>query len=402
MKSLKLIASALLAFFIALQCKDMGNPYLDGADAGVRIVSKSFSDGDTMSIFSTESLSLVLNLKEHIDHIALHTSANRLWPGSDTIITADRFGYEPFTFRFSFYDTGWQEISIAAWRTTGDSALEKLRVYARSPLRQAAIGAEVGNTVRLSTPPVRDEVFYLWVFGNGMSIKSGDSDTSFIVTTPLTSGPGKLYVSDNSRRSPAAFFPVTMLKPAIPPAITIQPISKTVTEGVSAVFSVIAIGPDLSYQWQRNRTAINGATRTTYATPVTVFSDSGLLFRCIVRNSSGADTSAEALLSVTRKLVLPSISGPDSQSVVEGSSVTFSITVTGGTPPITYQWQRNETAIHKAKSADFTITSVLLQQNGERYRCIVTDPAGRDTSATAKLTVRAWAATIIDSLMHSY
>ena len=395
MKSLKLVALAVLAFLIALQCNDKGNPYLDGADSGVRIVSKSFSDGDTMSIFSTESLTIVLHLKEYIDHIALHTPANRLWPGNDTIITADRFGYEPFTFRFSFYDTGWQEISIAAWRTTGDSALEKFRVYVRSPLRQAAIGAEVGDTVLLSTPPVRDEVFYLWVFGNGMSIRSGDSDTSFIVTTPLTSGQGELYVSDNSRRSPAVFFPVTMLKPAIPPAITMQPISTTVTEGVRAAFNVIATGPDLSYQWQRNRTAVSGATSTTYTTPVTVFSDSGSLFRCIVRNSSGADTSAEALLSVTRKLVLPSISGPDSQSVVEGSSVTFSITVTGGTPPITYQWQRNETAVPKAKSAGYTMTRVLLQQDGERYRCIVTNPAGKDTSATAGLTVRARAATTV-------
>lgn len=388
MKSLKLIAPALLTFFIALQCNDKKNPYLDGADAGVRIVSKSFSDGDTMSIFSTESLTIVLHLKEHIDHIALRTPANRLWAGNDTIITADRFDYEPFTFMFSFYDTGWQEISIAAWRTTGDSVEEKLRVYTRSPLRQAAIGVQ-GGTVLLSTPPVRDDVFYLWVFGNGMSIRSGNSDTSFIVTTPLTTGQGELYVSDNSRRSPAVFFPVTMLKPAIPPAIFMQPISKTVTEGLSAVFNVIATGPDLSYQWQRNRIAISGATSTTYATPVTVFSDSGSLFSCIVRNSSGADTSAEALLSVTRKLVLPSISGPDSQSVDEGSSVTFSITVTGGTPPITYQWQRNETAVPKAKSANFTMTRVLLQQDGERYRCIVTNPAGRDTSATAELTVSA-------------
>ena len=207
MKSLRIFTCAIFSLFLALQC-GLENPYLTSADSGIRIVSKSFSDGDTISIFLSESLTLELHLKEYIDHITLHTPANRLWSSSDTVIVDTQFDQGPFTFRFSFYDTGWQEISITAQRITGDSVVEKFRVYAGSPLAQTAISGRVGDTVLLFTPQVSDDAQYVWDFRDGTVIRNNTNHASFILKMPLTSSVGDLYVSDHAFRSPSVLFTI--------------------------------------------------------------------------------------------------------------------------------------------------------------------------------------------------
>src|SRR3954465_10179536 len=52
---------------------------------------------------------------------------------------------------------------------------------------------------------------------------------------------------------------------ALPPTITLQPASLSVTEGQAASFTVAAAGAaPLAFQWQRNGADIAGATATTY------------------------------------------------------------------------------------------------------------------------------------------
>ena len=54
----------------------------------------------------------------------------------------------------------------------------------------------------------------------------------------------------------------------VPPSITTQPSSVTITAGQTATFSVTATGTaPLSYQWSQNGTAISGATSASYTTP---------------------------------------------------------------------------------------------------------------------------------------
>jgi len=54
---------------------------------------------------------------------------------------------------------------------------------------------------------------------------------------------------------------------------------------------------------------------------------------------------------------------PQSQAVVEGSSVTFSVTAEG-TPPLSYQWQYNGTNIDGANAATLTLNDVGTNQIG--------------------------------------
>ncbi|HXC49275.1 MAG TPA: PQQ-dependent sugar dehydrogenase [Candidatus Limnocylindrales bacterium] len=85
-----------------------------------------------------------------------------------------------------------------------------------------------------------------------------------------------------------------------PPNVTQDPSSQTVTVGATASFSVSASGsPPLLYQWQRNHADITGANAATLNISNVQQSDNGALFRCVVQNDFGSDTSADATLTVT-------------------------------------------------------------------------------------------------------
>src|SRR6266478_3653329 len=81
------------------------------------------------------------------------------------------------------------------------------------------------------------------------------------------------------------------LPAVLPPSITTQPASQTVTAGQTASFSLAATGTaPLSYLWQKNGANIAGATSSSYTTPATTTSDSGSTFRVAVSNSAGTVT----------------------------------------------------------------------------------------------------------------
>ncbi|MGA2396873.1 MAG: immunoglobulin domain-containing protein [Steroidobacteraceae bacterium] len=90
------------------------------------------------------------------------------------------------------------------------------------------------------------------------------------------------------------------LGPSQAPEITTQPTSQSVSVGETATFSVIATGTaPLAYQWQRNGTAITGATGSSYTTPATASTDNGATFRVTVSNAVSSITSTAATLTVT-------------------------------------------------------------------------------------------------------
>lgn len=77
---------------------------------------------------------------------------------------------------------------------------------------------------------------------------------------------------------------------------------------------------------------------------------------------------------------------PQSQTVQEGSSVTFRVDAEG-TPPYTFQWTRNGANIAGATELSYTIAPVLFADNGATFACKVTGAVGSATSANAVLTV---------------
>ena len=84
------------------------------------------------------------------------------------------------------------------------------------------------------------------------------------------------------------------------PFIIEEPQNSALLEGYTATFSVNAISDSsLSYQWQKDGVDIPGATDSSYTTPAVTLADSGSVYRVIVTNSSGNDTSNNAILQVT-------------------------------------------------------------------------------------------------------
>src|SRR5882672_7247052 len=87
------------------------------------------------------------------------------------------------------------------------------------------------------------------------------------------------------------------------PVITNQPRSTAVAVGGTAVFSVGAEGPMLTYQWTFNSSNISGATNSTLTIANARFTDAGTYF---VRVSFATNTiiSTNVTLTVTNPIVI--------------------------------------------------------------------------------------------------
>src|SRR5213595_3835757 len=181
---------------------------------------------------------------------------------------------------------------------------------------------------------------------------------------------------------------LTVTSVLVAPTITTQPASQTVSTGQTATFTVTATGTaPLSYQWQKNGTVIGGATAASYTTPATTASDNGDQFTVVVSNAAGSVTSRAAALTVSATLVAPTITTqPASQTVTAGQTATFTVTATG-TAPLSYQWQKNGTAIGSATAASYTTPATTASDNGDQFTVVVSNAAGSVTSGAAALTV---------------
>ena len=79
------------------------------------------------------------------------------------------------------------------------------------------------------------------------------------------------------------------------------------------------------------------------------------------------------------------VTPPQTQTVIVGSTVTFSVAASGS-QPLSYQWKCNGVNISGATSANYTIFNVQTSQAGN-YTVVMSNAGGTATSATAVLTV---------------
>ena len=95
----------------------------------------------------------------------------------------------------------------------------------------------------------------------------------------------------------------------VPPMITTQPASQTVTMGNTATFNVVADGTaPLSYQWSRNTTNIAGATNATLTLNNVQLSEAGN-YSVRITNPASFIVSGNAALTVTVPTCTPASSG---------------------------------------------------------------------------------------------
>ena len=225
---------------------------------------------------------------------------------------------------------------------------------------------------------------------NGANI-GGATASSYTTAATTTADSGSKFdvvVGNSAGSVTSAVATLTVNAAAIAPTITTQPVNQTVTAGQTASFSVVATGTaPVSYQWNKNGTAISGATSSTYTTPATTSSDSGAQFTVVVSNSAGSVTSTAATLTVNAAAVAPAITTqPVNQVVTVGQTATFTLTATG-TAPLSYQWQKNGANIAGATASSYTTAATAIADSGSKFDVVVGNSAGSITSNVVTLTV---------------
>lgn len=94
------------------------------------------------------------------------------------------------------------------------------------------------------------------------------------------------------------------------------------------------------------------------------------------------------LLAVLTALPALATTVPNGSDVPNGSPLTFTVTVSTGTPPFSYQWKKDGTTIAGATSVTYSIAAVTSADVGV-YTCAVTNKAGATLSDTAVFTITA-------------
>lgn len=191
--------------------------------------------------------------------------------------------------------------------------------------------------------------------------------------------------------TPGIYYDLTYLRDA-GPTITAQPLPDTANDYSSASFTVAASGvPPISYQWAKNTSGawvnIGGAASPTYSFTARD-SLNNKWFRVSITDANGTSTSDSAQLIVNA--IAPVItSHPTNVKQASGKNASFRVRYYG-TGSNTVQWQDSVSAwanIVGATDSNYTTGTLDSTYNARKYRSIVTNTIGSDTSNIAVLTV---------------
>ena len=231
----------------------------------------------------------------------------------------------------------------------------------------------------------------------GGSIISGATSSSY---TPPSLSAGTIYyyciVSATGNGCTSTTTNAVAVVVIADPLITVNPVGFTECIGGTATISVTATGgtPGLTYQWYSNAsnsntggTLISGATNASYAPPS--LSAGTTYYYCIVSASGNGCGSATSNVATIVIVADPTISQqPAAITQCIGGTAQLSVTATGGTPGLTYQWYSNTnnantggSSILNATSSSYTPPSASA--GTVYYYCIVSAGGNGCTATTS-------------------
>ena len=176
---------------------------------------------------------------------------------------------------------------------------------------------------------------------------------------------------------------------ATPPAITTQPSSQTVTEGANVVFTVVASGTGpLNYQWQRDGSALPGATTATLALNNVQLAAAGS-YQVVVSSPGGSVASAAAILTVQAVPFSVTLSSPVSGTTYrEPADVKLSATVVSAAGVRSVEFFDGSSRLGSDTSAPFAITARRLGSGTHVFTARAKSLTGAVvTSAPVRITV---------------
>ena len=201
-----------------------------------------------------------------------------------------------------------------------------------------------------------------------VNVQAGDAATYSVVATNSVN-----FATSNN----------ATLTISVPPGITAQPVSQSVSAGATVSFTAAASAtPSPAFQWLKNGAAISGATSATL-TLVNVQASDAATYSVVASNAAGTATSTGATLTVS---TAPAIAvQPVSQTANAGASVSFSGAATG-TPSPAVQWRKNGVNISGATTVTLTLANVQ-PSDAATYSFVATNANGTATSTGATLTI---------------
>jgi sugar lactone lactonase YvrE len=228
--------------------------------------------------------------------------------------------------------------------------------------------------------------------GNGPGSAANQLDLPVGV---FVDGSGNVYVSDTGNNRVQKW----ESGPNGAPLVTVDPQSQIVVTGTDVSFSAGAIGSPLpTVQWQQSTDGgstwsdVSGAMSSTYTITNVPLSDSGFRFRAVFTNVAGSAATDPATLTVSPPVAPTITTQPTNQTVLSGTSVTFTAFASGAPTP-TMQWQQSADGgstwsdVSGATSNPYSITNVPLSDNGFEFRAVFTNVAGSATTNAATLIV---------------
>jgi alpha-tubulin suppressor-like RCC1 family protein len=233
--------------------------------------------------------------------------------------------------------------------------------------------------------------------GSTWSAVSGATSGQLTIVSAKTSESARQYRATFKNVAGKATSSAATLTVHRAPALTKQPASLTVDEGQSATFEATASGfPTPTVQWEVSTDAgatwgaVEGATTTQLTIASTNGSESGNEYRAVFKNAAGEATSAPATLTVHSLPVVTT--QPSSQTVEEGTTVTFEAAASGFPTP-TVQWELSTnggatwSSIEGATTGQVTIASANKAESANQYRATFKNASGEAKSQVATLTV---------------
>ena len=235
---------------------------------------------------------------------------------------------------------------------------------------------------------------YQWQF-NGINIGGATNSTLALNFLQYSNAGTYSVVVTNGFGATLSSNAVLTVVPPTPPTFVSQTTNQIVPAGTNVTLTALATGaPAPAYQWYFNGVALTddshyiGTTGTNLQVSGVQTSDTGNYF-VIATNIGGAATSLVATVTV---LIPPAlVLQPVSQTLPQGSNVTFIAGVSGGAP-LNYQWFFNGIPLtdggqfNGTATTNLTISNLQFTNNGN-YVLLVTNLVGSAISTTAVLTV---------------
>ncbi len=171
-------------------------------------------------------------------------------------------------------------------------------------------------------------------------------------------------------------------------SISNPPVAVSTCVGSTAIFEVVAVGADITYQWMKGTTSLTensffiGTKSAVLSINNIKVGDAGS-YSCVVTGLCGAPVTSSAALNVTPSVQITQ--QPVNKEICSGGATTFSVVATG--PILSYSWRKGNTTLTNGgkysgvNTATLNISSTTTAEEGQ-YSCAVSATCGSDAIST--------------------